>query len=293
MSTQKMSKLRVDKMHRQIIKDIKFSQNQKDIENFFSPLWGKIILQVRSSYVSESSALSYKEVIGFAAAEAASIRALCLKKYHNFYVYDKSVVDFIKNARLNDNDIKQMHEIALQFVEDHKQYGFVVHMAGEDQSILFTFSPVDKLQHISMERGRIINGFSMFHKRFCVGEQADIGFIPVSEEDGIIGGNIVNDNETGTGIWRIFFNLCMYMSAFPECVIDGAPPIKINGSRDRSTTVKASKAIKDVYRDGVSPHMRRGHFRFLKSERYTTKRNQAIYVKPTMVKGRASTVVEV
>ena len=285
----RMSKLNVDKEHRLFVKNINKKEKKEDIVNFYSELWGRVGRYFQGLHRSNGE--TEKNTKGMSAADASTIRSLCLKKYHSFYVYDESVVDFVKNAPLNENDMKQMHGIAIQFVEKYKKYGMVVHMAGESQSILFSFSPSDMLIDPETRKAGI-KGFPVFHKRFCKGESADVGYIAVSEDSGVIGGKLVNEKkEAGSDIWRIFFNLCMYMSAFPECVMDGAPPVKVDGSRERSTTVKASEQIKHVYRDGVSPHMRRGHFRFLKSEKYKNKRFQAIYVKPTMVKGKSNTVV--
>ena len=286
----RMSKLNVDKEHRLCVKKITKEERKKDIENFYSDLWAKFKRYFYELHKADGE--TQNGSIGMSAADTLTIRSLCLKKYHNLYVYDESVVDFIKNASLNEKDMKEMHGVAIEVINNYKKYGVALHLAGEDQSVLFAFSPSDMLADPSTKKPNI-RGFPVFHKRFCRGENADVGYIAVSKDSGVIGGELVNERkEVGSDIWRMFFNLCMYISAFPECVVDGAPPVKVEGSRERATTIKASEPIKQVYKYGVSPHMRRGHFRFLKSDKYTNKQFQAVYVKPTMVKGRASTIVE-
>lgn len=287
--TMQMSKLNVDRDNRRFSKLITKNHSIDEIDNIYSELWQTLIPAMRNANLEQGRNLNAAQ--GFAIADCLSIRALALKKYHSFYVFDKSVVDFIKNTDLKDKEISQMHSVAHDIVKEYENHGFVVHMAGEDQSILYTFGPHGVIyKDETMSPGETREGLSVFHKRYCRNELADIGFTVITPEDGIVGGKIVNSEE-GSEEWRIFFNLCLYMSAFPEYVLDGAPPIKVHGSRENSTTIRASRQMKEVYRDGVSPHMRRGHFRFLKSERYNKKRFQAIYVKPTMVGGHANTVV--
>lgn len=89
-------------------------------------------------------------------------------------------------------------------------------------------------------------------------------------------------------------NLFLYMDAFPEAIKEGPPPVRMPAGHvsKRCTIIGESEAIREVYRNGVTPHMRRGHFRFLQSERFTSCRYKTVYVKPTMVKGKASHITD-
>lgn len=94
---------------------------------------------------------------------------------------------------------------------------------------------------------------------------------------------------------KLIINLFFYMSAFPENVLNKPPDVvcdKLN--INNSKTISMSKEIAEYLHENrdVSPHLRRGHFRYLGSDHYTKKRGQTIFVKSSFVKGHAVTVVE-
>lgn len=95
--------------------------------------------------------------------------------------------------------------------------------------------------------------------------------------------------------FRLAINTIAYMKCFPECVIDGVPRITVERNEDRSdrnVTFQISDKIVDSDNTGQSkiPHFRKGYFKLLRSDFYTHKRGQLIYVHEAMVKGRAKTV---
>jgi len=51
------------------------------------------------------------------------------------------------------------------------------------------------------------------------------------------------------------------------------------------------KVREHTERGEVSAHFRKGHFRTLRSERFTHKRWKAVFVKATFVKGEALTIL--
>lgn len=279
--TKKMSKLNVDKYGKLASKAVRKHKSTSEIEDHNSIFWTGVIQGFIKSRIDEGE--DYEGAKGFALAESLSARAITLKKYHSIYVFDESVVDFVKNTEVNKKERDKMYSVVEEIANDWMDHGVVVHLAGEDQSVIYTFSPVRMVYEQKTCTG--VTGFGCFYKRFCRSDSADIGYLTITEDGGIVGGDGLTEE------WRIFFNLCLYISAFPEYVIDGAPPIKIHGGRENSTTIRSSKQMREVYREGVSPHMRRGHFRFLRSARYKSKRFQAVYVKPAMIGGRANTVV--
>lgn len=93
---------------------------------------------------------------------------------------------------------------------------------------------------------------------------------------------------------RLILNLFFYMSAFPENVLDGPPNTVFNKKKGDQKTITISKEIADYLHENrdVSPHLRRGHFRYLGSDHYTKKRGQTIFVKSSFVKGTAKTIIE-
>lgn len=91
---------------------------------------------------------------------------------------------------------------------------------------------------------------------------------------------------------RAVMNLFMYMSAFPDLVMTGAPEINCEGvsGKAKKAIIKTAECLID--RSGVTPHFRRGYFKFLNSDFYKKKRGQVVFVHSTFVKGKAVTVMD-
>ncbi|MBK8832168.1 MAG: hypothetical protein IPN60_15200 [Saprospiraceae bacterium] len=95
--------------------------------------------------------------------------------------------------------------------------------------------------------------------------------------------------------FRLAINTIAYMNCFPECVSDGVPKItkdRDEGRNARNLTIQLSEKIIDseVSQASKRPHFRKGFFRMLRSEFYTNKQGQIVYVAETMVRGKAKTV---
>jgi len=96
-------------------------------------------------------------------------------------------------------------------------------------------------------------------------------------------------------MFRLAVNTIAYMKCFPECIKDGVPKISFPRGEDRSDNNVIFK-ISDIIFDGSQtqiskiPHFRKGYFRLLKSDYFTHKKGQLIYITETMVKGKAKTV---
>ncbi len=96
-------------------------------------------------------------------------------------------------------------------------------------------------------------------------------------------------------MFRLAVNTIAYMKCFPECIKDGVPKISFPRGEDRSDNnviFKISDIIFDESQTQISkiPHFRKGYFRLLKSDYFTHKKGQLIYITETMVKGKAKTV---
>jgi hypothetical protein len=96
-------------------------------------------------------------------------------------------------------------------------------------------------------------------------------------------------------MFRLAINTIAYMKCFPDCVTEGVPRISYDRNEKRSernVTFKLSEEITDSENTQRSkiPHFRKGHFKVLRSDYYTHKKGQIIYVTETMVKGKAKTV---
>ena len=81
------------------------------------------------------------------------------------------------------------------------------------------------------------------------------------------------------------------MKAFPECVTEGVPKtefeecgyiLEVSEKVLENTNIDSNKMI--------SPHFRKGYWKLLKSDFYTHKKGQLVFVSETMVNGIAKTV---
>jgi len=95
---------------------------------------------------------------------------------------------------------------------------------------------------------------------------------------------------------RLVFALGHYISAFPQAVVPGLPEdLKHPAMHQHNgeVTIKmASEVIESVgHHASPRPHYRVGHLRFLRSEFYTHKRFQCVWVEGGEVKGDAETLL--
>ena len=95
--------------------------------------------------------------------------------------------------------------------------------------------------------------------------------------------------------FRIAINTIAYMKCFPECVAEGVPKITKPSGEDRSEKniifQMSNKIIdSDISQTSKIPHFRKGYFRLLQSDYFTHKKGEMIFIKETMVKGKAKTV---
>ena len=94
---------------------------------------------------------------------------------------------------------------------------------------------------------------------------------------------------------KLIAGIGMYISCFPEMMTNGFPEDLKHPSFHRHKVIKkigiSAKVQSSGEREGVAPHFRSGHFRMLRSEKFTHKRYQVIFIHETFVKGQAKTVI--
>lgn len=104
----------------------------------------------------------------------------------------------------------------------------------------------------------------------------------------------IYSRETLTSI-RLVCGIGMYLSCFPEMMIDGPPSDIKHPSHHKYENVKtlgiSSEVRTHTERGEITPHFRRGHFRVLRSEQFTNKRFQTVFVRQCFVKGEAKTIL--
>lgn len=93
---------------------------------------------------------------------------------------------------------------------------------------------------------------------------------------------------------KLAMGISLYAHCFPDAVVDGVPEdLKrpANHRHETSKTLTQHPSIAQKSDGSVSPHYRRGHFRFLKSSRFKNARWKTVFVHDSFVKGRAKTVL--
>lgn len=92
---------------------------------------------------------------------------------------------------------------------------------------------------------------------------------------------------------KIGVNFLFYIQAFPEVVKDGIPKgYKTDNMRGKRQTVKLCNKICIEDSKSVTPHFRRGHFRYLGSEYYSKMRGKTIFIESTVVNSKNNKTVE-
>lgn len=124
---------------------------------------------------------------------------------------------------------------------------------------------------------------------WLVGNNA--GFIPVEKYNDLIKDES-EDSKLICSYFQLAVNTVIYMNTFPNCVVDGAPPImKLDYAHRIELDEKVSNIIENSKTRGiVAPHSRRAYFKRLSSDFYTHKKGQTILVSETTVNGKAKTV---
>lgn len=213
------------------------------------------------------------EMLGIDSADVVLTYTIGRKNWHSIYIDSIELLDFLEKSSTRESDTEIIKQAAFDLSESGNE-GLAIHLPGRTESIFISSSVVENRPVIFM----------------CCGE--DVGYVPI-DNDGVWSRHALNFYcDSMDDKWRIVFNLFMYINAFPSSV-DERPPYLVCGllSGKTQSVVSASNAIREVYERSKScPHIRRGHFRVLKSERFTNKRYQSVFVKPTMVGGTASTV---
>lgn len=232
----------------------------------------------------------------FALEETKLVGLVLDKKYINYYVDSESLLNFFITTMVRNEIINEINKIIpynkTHYTEQSYCFNEFENKIEENNGEAFIFTGC--CHGLNLSRSIFFNITKIKkHATLFVSNGDDIAYIPLLFPSKTRNNMLKNDTY-GTML-RLALNLIFYMSAFPENVLNKPPDevcdkLNINNSK----TISMSKEIADYLHENrdVSPHLRRGHFRYLGSDHYTKKRGQTIFVKSSFVKGHAVTVVE-
>lgn len=216
----------------------------------------------------------------------------------NYYINSEELLSFLKNTKIKKEIIPRIITLSgeisthnqkyekyfnmeteitpenTMFLHNKKDYVGCVHAKNIDRSFYFMIQSNVELNSVAIYA---LNGDGVSYR--C-NVQKDSVFQMNQQEGGII---------------RIVLNMLFYMDAFPDKILDSPPDECIDKLNcNNSKTITMSDEIRDYLHENrdISPHLRRGHFRYLASDFYKNKKGQTIFVKSSFVKGHAKTIIE-
>lgn len=215
-----------------------------------------------------------------------------VKKFTHIYFKDKELRNFLANMKLADLD-----GIIDFLFESGEDFYFAPSFNGKQ-----SFGASEKIRaynfgiHIPYEKED--KGYAF---QLLLTEKKDLKLIwAVGKNEGWCSADNYKFNlqhksehsEFFTNIFRLAINTIAYMKVFPECVKEGVPPTE--ESECSYILENSEKIIESISNNNtsrmISPHFRKGYFKRLKSDFFTHKKGQVIFVSETMVNGNAKTI---
>lgn len=208
-------------------------------------------------------------------AFAYSVFLFNKKDWQSIYVADDHLTNFLSSYSVKDSDFRLFYQVIDNLMPNFDgSRSFAIHLPDIKHSLFVFYVPSS-----DDDAGYL-----------CYVKHDYMGFCTIKPDGNNM--DIIKQWGEYAEDWKVIFGLFIYMDAFPDCVRAG-PPEVVKGyvEKTNSLTLLTHDVIKrENEMSKVIPHMRRGHFRVLQSERYTKKRFQAVYVKPSMIGGESLTV---
>ena len=137
--------------------------------------------------------------------------------------------------------------------------------------------------------------------RLCTGIQALFNDIPVKEFDVLkCREDLASVKENGEERWYVKFiaGLGLYTACFPDAIVDGVPEDLKHPAHHNFKHIKTIGIVDKIRQNlggtHASPtaHYRIGYFKTLRSEKFTHKRFQVIWIDGVFVKGHSKVVLD-
>lgn len=214
--------------------------------------------------------------------------------FKNYYIDSENLTNFFMETKIKDEILKDIIDVSnknntvdsdgesmfitnedeIEISKGFKHFTGCIHSKNLKRSLFFNYSLTKNLSGLYITDGD------------------DCAYVPLSTNK-LERWNIYEGDIYGKFL-RLALNLTFYMSAFPENVLNRPPDEVLDKlNKDNSKTISLSKDIADYLHENrdVSPHLRRGHFRYLASDRFKNKQFQTVFVKSSFVKGDAKTII--
>lgn len=192
------------------------------------------------------------------------------------FLEDEKLVDFLETTDFaNANDLKSIldfNEMTIINLPDREESLCVWHTCTDDWFCHSRSAGNTPLLIIQNSLGSYAYPFEKI--------KCDMRLKTLSVDDKTLAvKSQITEKEVDKNI-RLVVNTFAYMSAFPDMVKNGLPKgCKIEiGASSKKKTLKTNPALIESEK-GFTPHMVRGHFRYLSSEVFTKKRNTWVFVK--------------
>lgn len=214
-----------------------------------------------------------------------------IKEFLHLYFVDKSLRDFLAGLPIRDfDDLKKF------IIENGTQEeDGMISTLGQVKGLGTKTTHLDFGIHIPFENRMKGYAFSFLYKPengklvfvWMVGQNA--GFLPFEQYKLL---EKTEDSKKLIEYFNLAVNTIVYMNTFPECVVDGVPN-QVKNEYSKKITI-AEKVLENIENPDskkmMTPHFRRGYFKRLTSDFYTRKKGQCVFVRETMVNGKAKTV---
>jgi hypothetical protein len=206
------------------------------------------------------------------------------KKETNIYIESDNLLKFLSDTKINKSSIENLKKMLLDSMGVESSCTYAIHLPNKANSIALRIELFDAKSYNKLNNNQQVFAASMLVRD-------DWGFfkfdgLPWDKDNSSKEFNVETEIE-----WKICLNFLMYISAFPDLLVNEAPSIAMIRPQGSSRTLKETCGISNYLKDDVSPHFRRGHFRILRHERFGENKMKSVYVKPCFVGHNSATLV--
>lgn len=214
------------------------------------------------------------------------------KQYMHIYFETKELKDFLWDLEIkNFNDIKESvmnseYEFEIPYTNEHgKMLNLCIHVPFEKEGYAFSIC----IKENEENNIYIYTSYNDFTYRIDEKTFKKL-YKKTTNSIDIECCNFAN----------FVLNTIAYMISFPDYVQDGVPKILLKNKKIKTVNNKLLSISPEILEKTsfdsngriIIPHFRKGHFRRLTSDYFVNKKGQLVFIKETMVKGTAVTLLE-